>query len=138
MNHYSAGDSIDAWCTKCKLELEHTIIAMVNNTPGRVQCNTCKGQHNYRAKPYDKKPQRAKSAARKTKSPEEKYNEYMAQFMGVNPSHATKYSIRGNFRENELIDHPTFGIGIVLSIIQMNKIEILFKTGMKLLVQNKR
>jgi hypothetical protein len=136
MNNYAAGDAIDAWCTKCKLELEHTIIAMVNNAPGRVQCNTCKGQHNYRAKPYDKKQQRSTSAGRKRKSPEEEYDEYMAQFLGVNPLHAKKYSIRDNFRKNQLIDHPTFGIGIVLSIIQMNKIEILFKTGTKLLVQN--
>lgn len=138
MNNYSAGDPIDAWCTRCKLELEHTIIAMVNNVPGRVQCNTCKGQHNYRAKPSGKKKQRSTTAGRGRRSPEEEYNEYMAQFLGVDPLHATKYSIRDNFRQDQLINHPTFGIGIVLSIIQINKIEILFKTGTKLLVQNQR
>ncbi len=136
MNNYSAGDSIDAWCTKCKLELSHTIIAMMNNVPKRVQCNTCNGHHNYRAKPSGKSPPQSNTSTRKTRSPEAEYNEYMSRFLGVDPSHATQYNIRGNFREDELIDHPTFGIGIVLSIIQINKIEILFKAGHKLLVQN--
>jgi hypothetical protein len=87
-------------------------------------------------KPSDKCPPRSKQSIRKTRSHEAEYNEHMALFLGVDPSHATKYSIRGNFREDELIDHPKFGIGIVLSIIQINKIEILFKAGPKLLVQN--
>jgi hypothetical protein len=135
-NNYSVGGCIDAWCTKCKLELGHTIIAMVNNDPKKVQCNTCNGQHNFRTKPSEKSRPTSKPTAQKTKSPEADYNEYMSRFAGVDPSLATKYSIQGNFRSDELIDHPTFGIGIVVRILQRNKIEILFKNGPRLLIQN--
>ncbi|MEC4675694.1 MAG: hypothetical protein VST72_02060 [Nitrospirota bacterium] len=52
-------------------------------------------------------------------------------------SGATKYRIDGNFEKDETIDHSKFGIGIVLYVIQNDKIEVLFKEGPKLLVQNK-
>ena len=42
------GADIDAWCTRCKMNLGHTILAMVGSKPVRVRCNTCQGEHNYR------------------------------------------------------------------------------------------
>ncbi len=44
--------------------------------------------------------------------------------------------MKGSFKKDEIIDHPKFGLGIVSSVIQEHKIEILFKEGPKLLVQN--
>src|SRR6187455_808460 len=43
-----AGGEVDSWCTKCKLVLNHRIIAMVGGTPVRVECSTCSSHHNYR------------------------------------------------------------------------------------------
>ena len=54
-DNYSTGGYVDAWCTKCKMELGHTIIAMVDNMPKRVQCNTCGGKHNFRTGPSERK-----------------------------------------------------------------------------------
>src|SRR2546422_898504 len=42
------GGDIDAWCTRCKMNLGHTILALVGTRPARVRCNTCHGEHNYR------------------------------------------------------------------------------------------
>jgi len=135
-NNYATGGHIEAWCTKCKLELGHTIVAMVDNIPKKVKCNTCNGQHNYRTKPSEKSGTKAKPRTRKTKSKEATYEEYISRLTGGDLSHAKKYSIKGNFEKDEVIDHLTFGIGVVLSKIQNNKIEILFKDGPKLLIQN--
>ena len=136
INNYSAGGDIEAWCTKCKLELGHTIIAMVDDSPKRVKCNTCNGQHNYRAKPSEKTRTKSKNSPRKTKSQKTNYNEYISRLADRDFSDAKQYSIKGNFEEDEIIDHSKFGIGIVLSVIQINKIKILFEDGPKLLIQN--
>ena len=45
----TAGSEIDAWCTSCRMDLGHRIVAMVEGRPKRVECLTCGGQHNYRA-----------------------------------------------------------------------------------------
>ncbi|HDH05498.1 MAG TPA: hypothetical protein ENH01_07280 [Nitrospirae bacterium] len=136
INNYSAGGDIEAWCTKCKLELSHTIVAMVEDSPKKVKCNTCNGQHNYRLKPSEKTRTKSKNPARKTKLQKTSYNEYVSRLTGADLSIAKKYSIKGNFEQDEIIDHSKFGIGIVLSIIQSNKIKILFEDGPKLLIQN--
>ena len=43
------GGDIDAWCTRCKLVLGHTTLALVGTRPARVRCNTCQGEHNFKA-----------------------------------------------------------------------------------------
>jgi hypothetical protein len=136
-SNYTTGGYIESWCTKCELALGHTIIAMVGNLPRRVKCNTCSGEHNYRTKPSEKSQTKLKSPSRKARVQEINYNEHISRLTGGDLSTARKYSINGNFEKDEVIDHPQFGIGMVLSIIQINKIEILFKDGPKLLIQNR-
>jgi hypothetical protein len=135
-NSYSVGGDIDAWCTKCKLELGHTILAIVDNLPKRVTCNTCNAHHNFRAKPSSEIRTKSKSFARKTRSKEASYIEYISRLRGSDPVNTRKYNAKGNFEKDEIIDHLSFGIGIVLSVIQVNKIKILFKDGPRLLIQN--
>jgi hypothetical protein len=102
-NSYSAGGYIKAWCPRCNLKSDHTIIAMVDNLPKKIKCNSCDEHHNLSAKQSGKSRTASKSTIRKS---------------------------------DQVIDHLKFGIGIVLSVIQINKIEILFKDGPKLLIQN--
>ena len=133
---YSVGGDIDAWCTKCKLELGHTIIAIVENLPKKVKCNTCNGQHNFRAKPVKSSRTKPERSPRKTRSKETSYEEYISRLSAGDPANSRKYNTKGNFEKDEIIDHLSFGIGIVLSVIQVNKINILFKDGPRLLIQN--
>jgi hypothetical protein len=133
---YSVGEDVEAWCTKCRLELDHTIIAIVDNLPKRVECNTCRGKHNFRTKPSGAGRTKTKSPGRKVKSLEAKYNEHLSRLTDGDLSTAKKYSISGTFKKDEIIDHSKFGIGIVLSIVKTNKVETLFKDGPRLLIQN--
>ena len=132
----SVGEDIDAWCTKCKLELGHTITVIVDNLPKKVKCNTCNSQHIFRAKQPGKSRTKPKRSTRNTRSKETTYEEYLARLGGGDPAKSRKYNTKGNFGEDEIIDHVSFGIGIVLSVIQVNKIKILFKDGPRLLIQN--
>src|SRR5260221_3665417 len=42
------GAEVDSYCTKCRMDLMHRIIAMHNGKIIRVECQTCKTHHNYR------------------------------------------------------------------------------------------
>ena len=45
---YSAGDNIASHCTKCKLMLDHAIVAMDGEVIAKVKCKTCGSVHKYR------------------------------------------------------------------------------------------
>jgi hypothetical protein len=45
------GEDIDGWCTKCRTDTLHVVVALKPGTtePKRVECKECHGQHNYHA-----------------------------------------------------------------------------------------
>src|SRR6185436_14531339 len=53
---------IDSWCTKCRLVLNHRVIAMVGTKPVRVECSTCGSHHNYRAGAPGERAERSSAA----------------------------------------------------------------------------
>ncbi len=129
---YVVGRLIDSWCTKCKVIIAHTVVALVDNAPKKVKCNTCNGNHNYRAEaPAPKKP----GGTRKKKATE--YEKILSRLDGdFDFSSTRKYDMAGVYQAEEIIDHSHFGIGFILSIINRHKFEIVFKDGTKRLVQN--
>jgi hypothetical protein len=135
-NSYSEGASIKAWCPRCNLKSDHTIIAIVDYLPKKIKCNLCDGHHNLSAKQSRKSRAGSKSTTLKSKPKEATYEKYFSRLTGGDPANSIKYNIKGNFEKDQVIDHLKFGIGIVLSVIQINKIEILFKDGPRLLIQN--
>lgn len=42
------GDTIDDYCPRCKLLLDHAIASMVDNKVVKVTCRTCFSEHPYR------------------------------------------------------------------------------------------
>ena len=53
------GDIIDDHCPKCRLLTNHSVVAIVDEAPAKVECRTCFHAHSYR---------HGKSAAKKKKS----------------------------------------------------------------------
>lgn len=135
-HNYSVGGDVTAWCSKCKLELAHTIVALVDELPKKVECNTCNAKHNYRLKPVAKSAGKTSRTTRKTKSGLSNLEIYESHVADFDLSRATKYKMESSFTQDEVIDHPHFGPGIVISVVNNKKIEILFKDGPKLMVQN--
>jgi hypothetical protein len=146
------GGEVDSWCTKCKLVLNHRIIAMVGGTPVRVECSTCNSHHNFRARaPGDKAPAAARAAgsssssagprstrASATKAQQaalerEKSWEKAIAGKGVNEFRA--YRVDQTFNEGDLIRHKKFGDGVVTRILDAKKVEILFKDEPRTLAQ---
>jgi hypothetical protein len=141
----TAGDTVDARCTKCRLVTNHTIIAMVGAEIVRVQCNTCGGSHKYHppkaepvssstpskaARPAAKPP----TSSRKARAEEASdFQEWAARCRREGDIRSRPYDIDGAFRSDEVIAHPSFGLGIVKTTIRPNKMEVLFEGGRKLL-----
>ncbi|MFO0596247.1 MAG: hypothetical protein U0228_13110 [Myxococcaceae bacterium] len=137
------GGEIDAFCSKCDLNLAHTIIAMVGPKVVKVKCNTCGSDHQYRGEqPLVKAtsfaaPKRASSSggAAKPKAPSVKIS-WDDQFNGKDLTKAKKYSARETFKVDDVVDHPTFGLGLVRAV-RGDKIEVGFKQEDKVLVHGK-
>jgi hypothetical protein len=134
----SAGDIIEARCTRCRAVTNHTIIAMVGEQPARVRCNTCDGDHNYRP-PQKTVTAKKSTSARRPESPKGKskltkeQEQWQAATAEVEPGLAVPYDMERSFRMDDIVAHPVFGLGVVTAVVKPNKVEILFTGGKKLL-----
>ena len=118
---------MDGFCGRCKMVLAHTVLAMVGKTIARVRCNTCMTDHAYRRAPGTTTPARA--GAR----PSKVVISFEAQIEARGASTARAYSPRDTFRVDELISHPTFGLGIVRAVRQ-DKVDVAFKAAERTLI----
>ena len=136
MTKIAAGSDIEAYCTKCKMVLTHTVVALQGAKPRRVKCNTCGGDHNYRAaKPVAKtaaakKTTKAKSAPKRTR---QSWEEVVQEASGK-PHKA--YSMSGSFGEGDWIEHKAFGLGCVQTFTAPNRITVRFADSTRTLVCN--
>lgn len=79
---------------------------------------------------------KTKKKTRKTKSAskhEEAWKELKEKFSDLPPE---VYSIRGSYRADTVIDHPTFGIGVITES-HNRKIEVCFEEGVKTLMHRR-
>lgn len=142
MAGHRVGSDVDAYCTKCRMILGHTIIAMVGDKIARVRCNTCQGLHAYKAGPPGTRTATARAPAAEGRTrpaagraPREKaeVRPFEEIFAGRDTSDARPYSAREKFADGEILSHPTFGLGLVKSARQ-DKVDVIFKLGEKTLV----
>lgn len=135
----AAGRDIDAWCTRCKEEMGHTISAMVGTVVAQVRCNSCGSTHKYRsgmskATATGATPRSRVAAATATSTAIAKararHRERIAQ---LDASAAVAYSPRIAGHEGQLIRHVKFGLGIVAKVAD-GKALVAFEEGDKLLV----
>ncbi len=138
-----AGSTVDGWCTKCKLVLAHTVEAMVDGKITRVHCNTCRGQHAYRAgapatKAAGASPAKGtKSGTRKAAEKVPKRSEYETLLRGRSGANARKYATSERFAPGELINHASFGLGVVTGERDSVKIDVHFADGPKVLMHGR-
>jgi hypothetical protein len=127
------GEVVTAYCKVCKAVIEHTVVAIKGKKPQRVQCKTCEDTHPFRAN----KPAPRKKASAKAKALAAAEDNYESLMQGRDASKAVKYSMAQEFADRDLIDHGSFGLGLVTRMLPDRKIEVLFPTGVKLLVHNR-
>jgi hypothetical protein len=150
-----AGSEIDAWCTSCRLTLNHRVVAMVAGVPKRVLCLTCNKQHNFRRPKADgasepsslasnglgsskasssSKSKKGSAIAPKSPSPA---REWQTNVADRDSADFVPYSIHTTFEAGQLVSHPKFGSGYVKETLASQKLCILFKDGPRTLVHGR-
>ena len=144
------GEDVEAWCTRCRMNLNHRIIAVVGSEIKRVHCLTCGGDHKYYPPKRSGKTSRTSSSSasdsaggktrRSTDKSKARAISEWNTFMNEMPpdTEPRPYSIYEAFRAAEYIQHPVFGVGRVLEIVGAEKIQVIFEEGRKVLVCNRR
>src|ERR1700722_5241839 len=59
-----------AYCTSCKMDLNHVIVAMKGDRIAKVQCHTCKKENTYKAAKGTTEPKKKRGKASKKAEPE--------------------------------------------------------------------
>ena len=126
---YSAGENIASYCTKCKINLDHVIVAMAGEAIAKVKCKTCNSTHKFRnpADPPKVRTPRAKkgSAADPTVAT---WETGIAEARGK--EHI--YRMDAKYRIGDIVAHHTFGKGIVRKLYS-NKCDVLFRDKERLM-----
>ncbi len=135
--------------------LNHRIIAMVGTAPKRVECSTCNSHHNYRATaPGEKKtaaggttgtgttrsagpkaPRMSAAATRALQAAADHRNTWEKAIAGKAMSDFVSYRISNTFEQGDLVRHSKFGDGVVTRVIDIRKVEVLFKDEARTLAQ---
>jgi hypothetical protein len=149
---YKTGGDCDAWCTKCKMDLAHTIVAMVTGKPVQVKCNTCGGFHKYRApqntkasaSPGKAKAPKAQTAAAKAKATraeklviaaaDDAHDRWTVAMETAGDAQQKAYNVKSVYGLGDVIAHPTFGPGVVLEVVAYNRIRTVFSRAERTLI----
>ncbi len=136
------GGEVDGFCTRCEMTLAHTIIAMVGGRPVKVECNTCHGVHRFRGDvPGATATARSASPGAATAARRTRERPSIASFdealRGKNLAMAQRYSPRTTYQVDQVIEHPTFGLGWVSAVRDATKVEVTFRSDVKVLVHGK-
>jgi len=131
------GGEIDSFCTRCQMTLAHTIHALVAGRPIKVECNTCHGIHRFRGDAGLPSPSKSRSTPARPARERPVTVSFDAALREKRLETALRYSPRETYRLDQVIEHPTFGLGWVSAIRDASKIEVTFRTEVKVLVQGK-
>ena len=141
----AVGGDVLAHCTRCENApnssvtepLWHTVVAKVGPLIVRVRCNTCKNEHAVRGETRaHKEPRGAKPAAPQVvrvqnRVPPKPWKELMYE---RDPGTAITYSVKAKVDKNDLLKHPTFGVGVVTELSDdKTKATVVFESGEKVL-----
>ncbi|MCA1962194.1 MAG: hypothetical protein LDL33_15540 [Desulfomonile sp.] len=145
------GDDVEAWCTRCRMTLNHRVIAVVGCDIKRVHCLTCGSDHKYYpprgSAASNEKTSRVTKTSGDVKAPKTsadraasrargEWNTFMSQ---MPPGTVVRpYKITESYAAAEYIDHPLFGRGRIVEVVGSDKIEVAFEEGRKVLLCNRK
>lgn len=138
MSQLTVGKDVLSYCSKCKLNLGHTIVAMKDSVHiAKVKCNTCNTMHAYKDPSTSAKS--SKTRTRKTSDAPSKVvniSDLWMEKMSNSKKKSMPYAMDGKFNVGDVIDHSKFGPGIVEKVVD-DKIDVIFRHEIKTLVHNK-
>jgi hypothetical protein len=127
-----AAETASGTCSTCEQIVARFAGAGIRPLRVAIKCRRCGAVHRHHASPSTPplKARRSSKAAAAL-AHEVTYERLLAVTSGRK---SRPYSVSGIFRPNDVIEHPTFGLGVVTHLIAGDKIQVVFKNGGKLLV----
>jgi hypothetical protein len=133
------GGEVDAFCTRCELVLAHTIHALLAGRPVKVECNTCHAVHRFR--PVGGRPAGKPAGGLPRAAGQPRERAAVAGFDELLAAHdvgaAQPYSPKKRFALDDVVDHGVFGRGFVSGLRDGDKVEITFRSDVKVLVHGR-
>jgi hypothetical protein len=126
-----------ALCKKCKVDRYHVILAHTSASAAKMQCEVCNAKSVYKLESASKKKKAvgadgvAKPSARASHS-EKRWRELKDKASGS----ADNYNMKAAFKADTTIQHPKFGLGIVVGVTPQS-ITVVFEDGERSLVHNR-
>ena len=133
------GQEVEAFCKKCKSDTIHVITSMTGLIIDKAMCKNCMSYHKIKLpdespkKPLSKTTKKA-PAVKTVKRP--RRDKWTRLLDSTDSNEAISYSMDKVYELATPIHHKTFGLGVVKNIIDVQKIEVLFHDGAKIMVQN--
>jgi hypothetical protein len=131
------GGEVEAYCMTCKTMKWHVVVAVVGDKPAKVECHGCHKQHVFRAgppgAPKPKAPRRPRADSPSAPAPIDD----LEQRLSAGESAALVYSPKDVYAVDQIVRHPSFGVGLVVALPAAQKVEVAFRSGRKLLVHQR-
>ena len=110
----------------------------VKNVPVRVESGkdrskVVKEKEKAAPKPKQEKPKMPTRAEQQNARVQAELERQWEDAIAKNPSKPISYVMSGRFALGALVDHSSFGLGMVLSLTPPDKMEVLFREGIKAL-----
>ena len=140
----TVGGDVEAWCTHCHMMQEHSVLAATKGEPARVMCNTCKGQHKYRACPpgsskKKRAPGRTKmSQGRPAPGSRRSERDWQETTRNKDLSNPLAYHPGQIHAAGQVILHGKFGTGVVVEVKPRDKIVVVFADATRILVHARK
>lgn len=122
------------------MDLAHRIVAMTGDRIARVECKTCRKIHAFRAAKGVTSPLSKDEAAPKGSKAERPVAvelEWERTRAAKKSEPSKPYHFKSTFEIGNKISHPDYGEGFVTKLLFPNKVQVLFRDDLKILIHAK-
>lgn len=126
----TASGNILSYCSKCKLNLDHIIVTMEQETAAKVQCTTCNSTHKFKNPAVAQKGRASRVKKESGMQPADSalWEAGIVKAKGKERA----YTMTTQYCVGDVVIHDTFGKGLVLKLYQ-NKCDVMFEDKKRLM-----
>ena len=150
---FAVGQETEAYCTRCKQDTYHTVVAMVGDKAKQVACCACNDWHRYSvprgingppvadAQPARRKvvaastgPRRGRGRVKAAPISSAAAADLWREALEAAPGPPQEYDYRGGYAVGDVVQHPKFGLCVVQKKESPRRAIVLCKDGEKALL----
>lgn len=146
----TARKKVDGYCGSCRIDRSHQVLESVKGRPLLVKCTSCGAEAAHMSpraglkaalleaaerKQADRERSRLLDELARLRSKGKLTREVWHELIGDRDAEeATRYQMSAALEELELVQHPAFGLGIVIGRADDRKAHVLFEDRERLMV----